>query len=229
MNPSELEAIVSLVTRQVLAALGPDAAAPAEGTEGRDRVLVLGDPNVPLPEDLGRNAVLYYEEDYARNRNILRYDRVILTALTVTQLADLALVRVSDDLTCAVTQALLNGIEVYLLEGALTFRQYAGKGSTALYRTLENYARTLQVYGVKSVGRQAPRLPGEVRPPKYKAPPIQVPAGTGTPNIGRLITEGEARELLKQGSPVHLPAGAIVTPLARDLFSHAGAELIRDL
>ncbi len=230
MNRSDLESLVNLVTQQVLAAMGGEDPVPAAGTEGRTKVLVLGDPNAALPPELSTNAVLYYLEDYQQHQNILRYDCLVLTALNTTQLADLALVRVSDDLTCAVVQALLNGIDTYLLETALTFRKYAGKGSTALYRTLENYARTLQVYGVKPFGAQPVQTaPGEVRPPKYKAPPIQVPTGTGTPTAGRLITETQARQLLEQGGPIHLPAGAIVTPLARDLFSHAGAELIRDL
>lgn len=230
MNQSELEYIVGLVTQQVLSAMDGDKAPQSPQTEGFSKSLILGDTNVIIPEDLSENAVAYGVEDYcAGGRNILRYDRVIITALTTTQLADIALARVSDDVTCAVLNALLNGIDVYLLEGALTFRKYAGKGSTALYKTLENYARTLQVFGVKMAGQRPKQILTEVKPPKYKAPPILVPKGHGQPNPGRLITEGQARELLKCEGPIHLPADAIVTPLARDLFSHAGAEIVRDL
>ena len=227
MNQADLESIVNLVTQQVLAALDGGTSSAQVRSDGRNKVLVLGDPNASVPPELCANAVLYYLEDYQRNQNILRYDCVVITALNTAQLADLALVRTGDDLTCAVVQALLNGVDVYLLETALSFRKYAGRGSIALYRTLENYARTIQVFGVKIFGRQTAQASGGVKPPKRKGPPVQLPAGT--PTSGRLITESMARELLRGGSPVHLPMDAIVTPLARDLFSHAGAELIRDL
>ena len=226
MNPSELESIVSLVTQQVLAAMdqGKDSTCPQ--LDGLSRLLVVGDPNPPLPEELCRDSVVLDLEDYRQNQNILRYDRVIITTLDTTQLADIALGRATDDVTCAVLQALLNGIDTYMLEGALSFRRYAGRGSTALYRLLENYARTLEVFGVKMAGQTPKQVLAEPKPPKFKAPAIVAPKGSGIPNAGRLITETQAEELLKAGSPISIPAGSIVTPLARDLFARSGAELI---
>lgn len=230
MNQKDLEYIVNLVTQQVLSAVGGEAAPCAEAnTDGYAKMLVLGNPNAAIPDELCANAVAYGLEDYQANRNILRYDRVVITCLSNTQLADIALARPTDDLADAVITALLSGIDTYMLEDACCFRQYAGKGSIALYRTLENYARTLQVYGVKTTGLRPRQVLTEAKPPKYKAPAIVVPKGNGQPNPGRLITEVQARELLKGGSPVHLPADAIVTPLARDLFSHAGAQILKDL
>ncbi len=226
MNPSELESIVNLVTQQVLSAMGQTAGSACPQLDGLSRLLVVGDPGAPLPEELCRDAVALDLEDYRQHRNILRYDRVVITALDTTQLADIALARSTDDVTCAVLQALLNGIDTYMLASALSFRRYAGRGSTALYRLLENYARTLEVFGVKIAGQTPKQVLAEPKPPKYKAPAIVAPKGSGTPNSSRLITETEAAELLKQGSPVSIPAGSIVTPLARDLFARSGAELI---
>lgn len=226
MNPSELEHIVNLVTQQVLAAMGQTGDRPCPQLDGLSRLLVVGSSNAPLPEELCRDAVVLDLEDYRQHQNILRYDRVIITALDTTQLADIALGRAADEVTCAVLQALLSGIDTYMLESALSFRRYAGRGSTALYRLLENYARTLEVFGVKMAGQTPKQVLAEPKPPKFKAPAVVAPKGSGMPNASRLITEAEAGELLKQGTPVSIPAGAIVTPLARDLFARSGAELI---
>lgn len=227
MNQSELERIAELVTRQVLAAMEgtpPDCAAQQDG---RPRMLVIGPAGSPVPEHLCRNAVRLELCDYQANRNILRYDLLVIAQLSTAQLADIALGRETDDGVCAVLHALLNGIDVYMLDSALSFRQYAGKGSTALYRLLESYARTLGVFGVKLVDpRPAPAVPAEPKPPKFKAPAVEAPRGSAVPNAGRLITEDGAAALLKNGGPVRIPAGAIVTPLARDLLSRSGAELI---
>jgi len=73
--------------------------------------------------------------------------------------------------------------------------------------------------------RPAP-VPVEPKPPKFKTPSVEMPRGSAVPNAGKLITEDIAAALLKKGSPVHIPAGAIVTPLARDLLNRSGLELI---
>lgn len=230
MNQTDLELIVNQVTQQVLTALNQGTERPAPCQEGLSKVLVVGQARSELPEELRRDAVLFDIEDYRANRNVLRYDRVVIAGLNITQLADIAQGRIGDEASCAVLHALLNGVETLILEDALSFRKFAGKGSTALYQLLESYAQTLQVFGVKPVGRkQAGRreLP-PAKPPKFKAPAVTAPRGSAQPNAGRLVTEAEALALLKEGTPVHLPAGAILTPSARDVFAQAGAELVGD-
>ena len=230
MNQSEMELIVEQVTRQVLAGLHKETEAAAVNQEGFRRVLLVGECREALPEELTRDAVLYELADYQENQNILRYDRVIIAHLSITQLSDIAQARISDAATCAVLNALLNGIETLMLDKALSFRRFAGKGSTALYQMLENYAQTLQVFGVKPVGQREKvrqELP-PAKPPRFQTPVVTAPKGSAKPSRGRLITEAEAAELLAGGEEVCLPAGAIVTPLARDLFDQAGVRVTRE-
>ena len=222
MERSDLEYIVDLVTKQVLSAVqGRGEAAP--GTEGLPRVLLVGDGEAP--EELTRDAVLCGLEDYQSCKNILRYDRVVVTHLTCLQLADIALGRPADPASCAVLYALLSGVDVYLTEDALSFRRFAGKGSTALYHLLEGYAQTLQVFGIKQVSRQRRPEPPPAKPPKFSAPAAEVPVGSAAPNAGRLITEARALELVRQGGEIRLPQRAILTPAARDVFAQAGVKL----
>ena len=226
MEQRELEQIIEAVTRQVLSAVSGGGADPA--LEGRRKLLVLAKPGTPVPPELLEDAVSFSLEDYETNRNILRYDQVIIGDLSITQLADIAQGRIGDSVTCAVIYALLSGIDVTLLETAPEYRKFAGKANAALYGLMESYLRTLQIFGIKVRGEKPRPVVREARPPKYAAPPVQVPRGTAAPNASRLITETEALALIRQGSPVHLPAGAIVTPSARDAFAQAKAEVVQE-
>ena len=138
MNQADLEYIVGLVTQQVMAAMNQGSSAQNPQYEGMSKILVVGPENAPIPEDLCEDSVAFGLADYCTHKNILRYDRVIITDLTTTQLADIAMARVSDDVTDAVITALLNGIDTYMLESALSFRKMAGKGSTADFRNMSN-------------------------------------------------------------------------------------------
>lgn len=227
MNQSQLEQIVALVTQEVMAAMGGQrTCGQSPETEGYSKMLVIGEAKEVFPQELCQDYVLYDMNDYLAHKNILRYDRILIASLTMAQLADIALGRAAcDDATCAVLSGLLNGVEVYMVESALPHRKYAGKGSTALYNLLESYARTLQVFGVKPVRKQVKKELPEAKPPKYQAPAVVVPKGTGKPNPSQLVTEAEALELVKAGGTVQLPAGAIITPSARDVFAKAGVVL----
>ena len=222
MDELNVQQLVEAVTKQVLAAIEAGGQA-AAAQEGKEKILVIGDPS-HVPEVLIRNAAVYPLEDYKTARNILRYQKVILGELTLAQLADIALGRDGDAVSCAAVQALLNGVEVWMLEEALPHRKCAGKGNSSLYQMLEGYVRTLQVFGVKLADRDKLCRPAEkpAAPPKFQAPAPAVPKGTACPNSGRLITETMALEMLEQaGETVRLARGTILTPSARDVFTRA--------
>ena len=221
------EELIARVTREVMAALAAGKE-PAPAPEGVPRMLVVGDPGL-VPKALSQGYALFAVEDYARDGNILAYDRVCITALSYVELSDIALARNSRPAQCAVINALLHGREVVLLEEALTHRALAGKGSAALYNVLEGYVRTLQTFGVKLVGEQKPlKPPTEPKPPKFAPPPAAKPAATGRPNPESLITEDIALGLIKAGGPVVLRRDAILTPSARDVFTRAKIGFTRE-
>jgi ethanolamine utilization protein len=226
MNQNELEKIISLVTQQVMAAMEKTGCTGI--ADDCDMVLVVGDAD-KVPKDLSRDKVLMDLEDYRTHKDIERYKRVVVTKLGITQLTDIALGRPADEVSCAVVYALLSGVEVIMLEDALSFRRFKDKGSNALYNTLEKYAKTLSVYGVKTYRPKSNIVVPGAQLAKFAQQNVAVPRGSAMPNVGKLVTETDAKLLIMaQGNPVRIPVGAIITPLARDVFAHAGIEVIRD-
>lgn len=229
MNETELSALIEKIVAEVLA--GGTATPDPACDEGRDKILVIGEPSA-VPAVLQGNAVLYGLSDYEAAGNILRYKKVIVTKLTMLELADLALGRASCPAVNAVMEALLNGREVQLLESGLPHRKYSGKGSTKLYALLEGYVRTIMSFGVKSYApeRLVTREPLPEAAPKFAAPKTVVPEGTAVKNPERLITEDVAKALCQGASgSVHLARNAIVTPSALDCFKARGLKVEKDL
>ena len=213
-----MEEIVRLVTQQVLAALNHENKLEEARNEGKKRCLVLGEGE-DIPEALVRDMILLDVKDYETIQNILRYHRVVITKLTMRQLADIAAGRPGDSLSCAVCQALLQGGEVVMLESAAPHRQHAGKGSIAFYRVLEGYMNTLQVFGIKLIAGDSVLLN---TPEKKQGEPARCEV-TGT----KLITEEIAQRLVKKAQEIVVPGGTLITPAATDVLKEAGVKLIR--
>ena len=228
MNGPDVQKIVEEVTRLVLDQMQKQQTA-VEATEGMEHCLVVGDISA-VPEKLGQGRALHPLEEYERCGNILRYRRVIVTGLTLIQLADIAQGRPGDSGSCAVVSALLSGVDVVMPETALPHRKFAGKGSNGLYALLEGYVRTLQTFGVKLLGQEALAVPTAVpvKPPKYQAPAPEPVRGSARPNSQRLITETDAVALAAEAEgSVCIPVDAILTPSARDVFTRARLEIRR--
>ena len=225
MDQKQYEELVRLVTDQVVRVLSQGGGCPAE--EGREKVLAAGDPALVSPE-LAEGRVVCPLEDYKTHRNILRYSRVVITDLTLTELSDIALGRDAGVKQCAVLQALLQGVDVFLREEGLPFKTWSGRGSKVLHSLLSGYVQTLRTFGVKPAKQWKPEPVPEARPPKFQAPAVEVPAGTARPNAQRLVTEDGAHALVKSGGPVALARDAIVTPAAWDVLRAAGVEIVKE-
>ena len=225
MDQKQYEELVRLVTDQVVRVLSQGGGCPAE--EGREKVLAAGDPAL-VPPELAEGRVVCPLEDYKAHRNILRYSRVVITDLTLTELSDIALGRDAGVKQCAVLQALLQGVDVFLWEEGLPFKTWSGRGSKVLHSLLSGYVQTLRTFGVKPAKQWKPEPVPEARPPKFQAPAVEVPVGTARPNAQRLVTEDGARALVKSGGPVALARDAIVTPAAWDVLRAAGVEIVKE-
>jgi ethanolamine utilization protein len=196
--------------------------------EGYDKLLVVGDM-ADVPAKMRQDYQLLPVDDYMANRNVHRYQGIVITALTLTQLSDIAQGRDGSPESCAVVNALLAGINVCMTEGALPHRKYAGKSSSRMYQVIENNVRLIQTYGVKLLGKDpASVVQAPARPPKYQAPPIQVPGGSARPNSDCLITEGIALQMIAGGArQVTVSECAIITPSAWDIFNRNDVEVLR--
>ena len=224
MDERLMKQIVEAVMQELLAQKTTTSAC----TEGLDKLLVIGDLQA-VPADMADHYQIFPIEDYIQNKNIHRYQKILITRLTLVQMSDIAQGRDGSPEACAVIKGLLNGLDVCMTEAAFPHRKYAGKSSSRLYEVIENNARMLQSFGIKLLKEcKVSAEPIPARPPKYQAPPIDVPKGTGHTTTDRLITEDVARSLADSGDKTICLAGnAIVTPSAWDLFKQKGIEVIR--
>ncbi len=222
------EALVKKVIEEVLKSLRETEQTKAGCKDGLDRLLVIGDVD-DVPQSIAETHALFSIEDYAHDGNIHWYQKLLITKLTLTQLSDIAQGRDGSPEACAVIMGLLNGVEVCMLENALPHRKYAGRSSSRIYEVIENNAKMIQTFGVKVLKKARPAQPEKARPPKYQAPPVQVPKGSAHPNGERLITEAVARALTGSGEQsVCVAKDAIITPLAWDIFNQHGVHVIRE-
>ena len=212
-----MDELVRIVTERVMAAMNSQNSLTEAQTEGKKKCLVLGGQQAP--GNLTQGMVILDEKDYESIQNILRYHRVIITKLTLRQLADIAAGRPGDSLSCAVCQALLQGVEVVMLETAAPHREHAGKGSVAFYRMLEGYMNSLQVFGIKLISKEsALNYAAQEKPSE----PVRCEV-----NGVKLITEETALRLARKAQEVVVPAGVIITPAAMDVLKEARITIIR--
>lgn len=210
------------ITRQVVAALA--AGAPAAGPRG----LLVGEsawtPSVP--------GCLWAEESEYQG-DIAPFTMVVCRQISCAQLCDMALGRDASPAACAVSKALLAGKPVYLAEEGLPHRASQAAANPRYYAMLEDYVTRLTQFGVR-VAPQAELerlLCGQNAPAKAacaapEAPGPERPAGEQEPFRGVLTAE-EARRLAKDcGGTVRLGRGAILTPLARDVFREKRVTLV---
>lgn len=213
-----MDELVRLVTERVMAALNTENKLAEAQNEGKKKCLVLGGME-DIPETLKQDMILFDVTDYETVQNILRYSRVIITKLTLRQLADIAAGRPGDSFCCAVCQALLQGVDVVMLETAAPHRAHAGKGSTAFYRMLEGYMNSLQVFGIKLIGKESAL---NYTPEKKQGEPVRCEV-----NGTKLITEEMAERLAKKAQEIVVPVSTIITPAAADVLKEARITIIR--
>lgn len=204
--------LVELVTKEVMRALAAGGTAPIKS--GCPLTLVIGDPAL-LPAATASRISVCSLDAYTCADDADRFDKLYITELGQTDLADIALGRTPGKVSCAVSSMLLRGKEVWLLESALTFRKYGATGARALLMTLEGYVRTLKNYGVKL-------FDGKTALNKYTAAPMPDP---GLPE--GVINEAVARRLIDaaEGDIIHIKKGSVITPSARDVIKEARKKL----
>lgn len=224
MTDMSVDEIVALITKKVTDVLAEKQrhvdhhSSESCGGCPEKRILILGD-RAAVPENILSGAVISDGNDFEKTRNVKEYDKIIIAGLSLAQLADAAQGRPSDVVSCAVIYGLLEGIDILILNQGISFKKYSGRGSRALYNLYSGYLRQLQIYGAKVLedGRINDMIP---------AHGISRVASACMPVLpkqdSRLITEADARKLAANAKDeVILPAGVILTPSAKDVFTNA--------
>lgn len=192
------------ITRRVLAALG------GEQTACISRGLLIGGG----PEEIPGGGYLWTGgEEY--QGDIAPYALVVCVQVSTAQLCDMALGRDDTPATRAVSQALLAGKPVYLIQEGLPHRVSQATAAPSYYAVLEGYVQRLIQYGVQVVSRASLEQCLSVPPTRARAT-----GGEETAQVFHgVLTAAEARRIAQNGpATLRLARGAILTPLARDIL-----------
>lgn len=208
------EQLIEIITREVMKIMSEgknEIDDKSDDKSGMSAALVIGNADLLPPSIKSRHNILGIES-YTCEEDIVKFEKIFLTELSLTELADIALGRNTRAVQCAVISGLQNGTEILLFDSALTFRKKSPSMSRGFYQLLEGYVRTLQGFGIKLVSGQTPIDKYTAR----SAPGGELPEG--------IITEAVAVSIVKKSSEttVFLKKGTVVTPSAKDVFLHSG-------
>ncbi len=207
MNDLSFDALVELVTKEVLCAIGNNEQAIDKKVNIKPMALVIGDcgslPQFALDKYsfIGMNG---YKGD------ISEFECIFIAELSCADLADCALGRDCRQIPCAVTKALLNGKKVYLLESALPHRNFKATAGRSFYSMLEGYVNTLRSFGVELIRQQ------------WYGKNLDRNAIADN-SVDKVITEKIAISLVENcvDGLVKLCKGTVITPSAKDIFNHS--------
>ena len=201
------EALVEMITKEVIKRLAEqNAAIPSLGAKP---VALLAGEQKDVPafasERFRFADISTYEGDMEP------FEAVFIARISFTELANVALGKDADKLSCAVTNAILGGKEVYLLEAGLPYKAYKRTVSNRnFYNMLEGYVNTLRTFGVKVIKEQ------------WQGNNLERNAIEDN-TADRVITERTAKELVEKCADgiVRLRCGTVMTPSAKDVFNHS--------
>ncbi len=214
MENLSYDALVELVTKEVLKAVSSSGIASLDSNgcvDKRPLALVIGDKS-NLPAFAADKYRLESIDSY--KGDISAFDCVFVAKLTCTELSDCALGKDCTAVPCAVTNALLCGKKVYLLESALVHRKYKETANRAFYSMYEGYVNTLRTFGVEIIREQW-----------YGKNLDRNAIADNT--VDKVITEKLAISLVDKACDgiIHLNSGTVITPSAKDIFNHSQVKV----
>ncbi|MBR2590755.1 MAG: hypothetical protein IKE65_07515 [Clostridia bacterium] len=208
MSDISYDALVELITKEVIKRLAEQNLTSAPQSDTKPAALLSGEAKaVPAfaKERFSFADISTYEGD------IEPFEAVFIARISFTELADIAQGKDASKLSCAVTNAILSGKEVYLLETGLPYKKYKRTvNNRNFYNMLEGYVNTLRTFGVKVVKEQ------------WQGNNLERSAIEDN-TADKLITERTAKELVEACTDgvVHLRCGTVITPSAKDIFNHS--------
>lgn len=208
MDNLSFDTLVELVTKEVINALNKNGDVSENISVNKKPVALLIGDESSLP-NFAKDTYSFASIDLY-NGDVSCYECIFISKLTCAQLSDCALGRDSSAVPCAVTNALLIGKKVYLLESALPHRAYKETANRAFYSMLEGYVNTLRSFGVEFIREQ------------WYGKNLNKDAIEDN-SFDKVITEKIAVSLCDKanGEIVRLKKGTVITPSAKDIFNHS--------
>lgn len=164
---------------------------------------------VVSPEDVVEDINTLQE-----GRSLEKYDYIVLPSLTVKRLANIATGLGENLVEETISDVLLLGRRIYLLEEGIDYRRFKKSANKNYYLMIENYENTLVSFGVEIVNKtelyeiiKFGEIEGRSKEAHFSI------------KNQKVITEKEIKIGLQQGcNTIKIKDKAIITPLAHDLI-----------
>lgn len=234
--------LIDIITQQVLKVLNGTEIVPCE--DNREEVLVWGPDNCcPIDTEKYKKVMLYAKPDEldVAKPDILKYKALIITELCQMDLCDIAIGRPGSLLTQLVSEALLCGIPVFVLESGITYTRFKSTANAGYYQMLNGYVQKITNFGIKVAhvtdierlldkpkSSQSVKLEEPVHT-AHAAHPVQTKSceKPAQKSKSKLLSAETIMEAVSKGnSKIVVPKGTIVTPLAKDLMRDRKLQLV---
>lgn len=212
----DMEKLVETVVLQVLKSLAEEH---TQLLENSKKILIIERANNGIWDSLVKEVVSQGDvvEDInglQQGKKIEEYDYIILPFLTPKRLVNIATGLRNDIIEETISDILLLGRRIYLLQEGINYRRYKKTANENYYLMIENYENKLISFGMKIVNKtelyEIIRF-GEVEE-KSKETNLAI-------RDKKIITESEIKKGLKQGyNIIKISDKTIITPLAHDLI-----------
>ena len=176
------------------------------------KLIVIG----PMPtSDLDNLKHVYDLTSYMDN--VLGYEGILITKLTVDMLGHIALGAASTPEESFIIKTLLQEKPVYVIEEGIEYRRYKKSAHKALYKLLMDYEDKIQKYGIKSISHLDEIPIDEVEQGKSKVEEVIRENTKFDMTFKKLLLESDLIKKRIEGiCTLILSKRCIITPLAED-------------
>lgn len=221
-----MEKLVETVTLQVFKAL-TETPPPLE--QRGKKILILEKDGNSLWQAIAKEIVSPTDKvedinSLEREKDLEKYDYIILPSLTVKRLTNIATGIRNDHIEEGVSDVLLLGKRIYLLQEGIEYRRYKKTANKSYYLMVEEYEKRLMNFGIKIVNKI--ELYETIKFGELEGNPLKASLDSKDKKI---ITETEVKQGIQEGfNRIKVNEKTIITPLAHDLIRANKIEVVTE-
>ena len=182
------------------------------------KLIVIGPmPNSDLESIQHVYELIPYRELTCNKKEVIGYEGIIITKLTVDMLGHIALGAAVTEEESFIVRALLQQKPIYMLEQGIEYRKYKKNAHKALYTLFMDYEDKINNYGIRCISHLDEISAEEVYRDNEKSQEVLRENIKVDMTYKKLLSESDLIKKHIEGIyTVSISKGCIITPLAED-------------